>query len=203
MVELCQSGLVRYLGSVWNALDWTNYIIFFQVFRELTTACDLFKRDDDAGRGRQSSLARDGQGARDGTRSTRPAAPARSGFSVRPALPERLPSRSGDEGAKYKQSRITKEMGYYDAWEVYAAFASTKFLLATCVCIEILKVIKFTNIIVPKMGLMTDVLHRGFLDLLFFSFVFCICLFAFNMLFFIQLGPFMDDYFSQFQVHRQ
>merc|ERR1719197_1505649 len=72
-----------------------------------------------------------------------------------------------------------------------------KFFMSICVCIQLLKIIKFTNVIVPKMSLMTRVLSKGCYDLVFFGIIFGVSMFAFCMLFYIQLGSFMDDFFSQ------
>merc|ERR1719272_1149709 len=72
-----------------------------------------------------------------------------------------------------------------------------KFYMSICVCIQLLKIIKFTNVIVPKMSLMTSVLSKGCYDLLFFGIIFSLSMFAFCMLFYIQLGSFMDDFYSQ------
>ena len=33
--------------------------------------------------------------------------------------------------------------------------------MSICVCLQLLKIIKFTNVIVPKMSLMTAVLAKG------------------------------------------
>ena len=66
-----------------------------------------------------------------------------------------------------------------------------------CAHLQLLKIIKFTNVIVPKMSLMTSVLAKGCYDLLFFGIIFAISMFAFCMLFYIQLGSFMDDFYSQ------
>merc|ERR1719487_2796233 len=72
-----------------------------------------------------------------------------------------------------------------------------KFYMSICVCLQLLKIIKFTNVIVPKMSLMTSVLAKGCYDLLFFGIIFGLSMFAFCQLFYIQLGSFMDDYHSQ------
>ena len=66
-----------------------------------------------------------------------------------------------------------------------------------CAHRQLLEIITFTNVIVPKMSLMTSVLAKGCYDLLFFGIVFGLSLFSFCMLFYIQLGSFMDDYYSQ------
>ena len=52
-------------------------------------------------------------------------------------------------------------MGYYDDWRVMATARTAKIYLSTCVCIQLLKIIKFTNVLIPKMGLMTGVLGAG------------------------------------------
>ena len=46
----------------------------------------------------------------------------------------------------------------------------------------------------------TPTLPLGCYDLLFFGIVFGLSLFSFCMLFYIQLGSFMDDYYSQVRV---
>ena len=43
---------------------------------------------------------------------------------------------------------------------------------------QLLKIIKFTNVLIPKMGLMTAVLGKGFADLAFFGIVFIISMMA-------------------------
>ena len=63
---------------------------------------------------------------------------------------------------------------------------NAKFFMSICVCIQLLKIIKFTNVIVPKMSLMTSVLSKGCYDLVFFGVIFGISMFAFCMLFYIQ-----------------
>ena len=45
-------------------------------------------------------------------------------------------------------------------------------------CIQLLKIIKFTNVLIPKMGLTTAVLGKGFADLAFFGIVFIISMMA-------------------------
>merc|ERR1719502_1978757 len=90
-----------------------------------------------------------------------------------------------------------RTFGFYDLWEVFDTARSAKFFMSLCVCIQLLKIIKFTNVIVPKMSLMTRVLSKGCYDLLFFGLIFSVSMFAFCMLFYIQLGSFMDDFYSQ------
>ena len=57
-------------------------------------------------------------------------------------------------------------MGYYDDWRVMATARTVKIYLSTCVCIQLLKIIKFTNVLIPKMSLMTGVLGAGTMELL-------------------------------------
>jgi len=92
---------------------------------------------------------------------------------------------------------ICAQFGFYDLWEVFAVSRDAKFYMSICVCIQLLKIIKFTNVIVPKMSLMTRVLSKGCYDLIFFGIIFGVSMFAFCMLFYIQLGSFMDDFYSQ------
>ena len=56
-----------------------------------------------------------------------------------------------------------------------------------------LKLIKFINAFVPKMSLATSVLSHGLGDLVMFTAFFCFTIFAFAQMFYIQLGPYLDD----------
>ena len=88
-------------------------------------------------------------------------------------------------------------MGYYDDWRVMATARTVKIYLSTCVCIQLLKIIKFTNVLIPKMSLMTSVLSKGKADLAFFGIVFGISMLAFSNMFYVQLGSVMEDYNDQ------
>jgi hypothetical protein len=99
------------------------------------------------------------------------------------------------------RTKLCTEFGYYDFWEVFDTARSAKFFMSLCVCIQLLKIIKFTNVIVPKMSLMTRVISKGCYDLLFFGLIFSVSMFAFCMLFYIQLGSFVDD-FADLVGHR-
>ena len=94
-------------------------------------------------------------------------------------------------------SAICNQFGFMDLWEIMHTARTAKLFMSICVCIQLLKIIKFTNVIIPKMSLMTSVLSKGCYDLLFFGIIFAISMFAFCMLFYIQLGSFMDDFYSQ------
>ena len=88
-------------------------------------------------------------------------------------------------------------IGYFDPYKKMYTAREARFYTALCVNIQLLKIVKFTNVIVPKMSLMTRVLGVGSADLLFFGIVFGLTLFAFTMLMFVQIGSFMDDFSNQ------
>ena len=139
-------GLFTYLGSLWNVLDWLNFLIFFYVYLLLQEERRLADRDS-----RQEACT----------------------------------------------SHLCANFGYFDSWEIFGVARNVKLFLSFCVCIQFLKVIKFTNQIIPKMSLMTRVLAKGAADLVFFGAVFIISMFAFCMLFYLQLGSAVDNYYSQ------
>jgi hypothetical protein len=112
--------------------------------------------------------------------------------------PIRTPSAPAPPGLLAKRPRVApRQFGFMDTWEVMFTAREAKFYMSICVCLQLLKIIKFTNVIVPKMSLMTSVLAKGCYDLLFFGIIFGLSMFAFCQLFYIQLGSFMDDYHSQ------
>ena len=94
-------------------------------------------------------------------------------------------------------AELCAEVGYVDDWQVMGESRDAKMYLSLCVCIQLLKLIKFTNVLVPKMSLMTEVLGRAKADLVFFGVVFAISMFAFSNLFYVQLGPMMTDFHDQ------
>jgi len=93
--------------------------------------------------------------------------------------------------------KLCQETGYQDSWQVMATTRDAKFFLSICVCIQLLKIIKFTSALIPKMDLAPSVLKKALPDLVFFGIVFLISMLAFSTMFFIQLGPFLVDYSSQ------
>ena len=58
-------------------------------------------------------------------------------------------------------SVLCNQFGFMDQWEVMHTARQAKFYMSICVCLQLLKIIKFTNVIVPKMSLMTAVLAKG------------------------------------------
>ena len=102
-----------------------------------------------------------------------------------------------DDFEHRKICEVCQSVGYKDDWQVMGTIRNIKLFLSLCVCIQLLKIIKFTNVLIPKMGLMTAVLSKGLMDLLFFGLVFGISMFAFAMMFYVQLGPVMEDFNDQ------
>ena len=94
-------------------------------------------------------------------------------------------------------SQLCTEIGYFDDWEVMSNFKTMKTLLALCVCIQLLKILKFLAALVPKTSLCVCVLKAGVIDLSFFGLAFVISMFAFSNMLFIQLGPVMEGYCDQ------
>ena len=94
-------------------------------------------------------------------------------------------------------SELCQRTGYRDDWEAMNTIRDGKFYLSLCVCIQLLKIIKFVSSLIPKMGLAPNVLRKAFADLVFFGITFFLSLFAFSTMFYIQLGPFINDYATQ------
>ena len=102
-----------------------------------------------------------------------------------------------DQAGSSCNSQLCADFGYFDAWEAFAIARVSKMLFSFCVCIQLLKIIKFTNMLIPKMSLMTRVLTKASGDLIFFACIFGVSMFAFCMLFYLQLGSSVDNYYSQ------
>merc|ERR1719171_223929 len=94
-------------------------------------------------------------------------------------------------------AELCRTTGYRDDYRVMGTSRRAKIYLSLCVCIQLLKIIKFTNVLIPKMGLMTAVLSKGKADLAFFGIVFGISMLAFSNMFYVQLGSVMEDYNDQ------
>ena len=92
---------------------------------------------------------------------------------------------------------LCQTVGYRDEWELFQTTRDAKRYLGLCVAIQLLKVIKFVAVLVPKMGLAPAVLKRALPDIVFFSIVFLITMLSFSTLFYIQLGPLMTEYADQ------
>ena len=96
-----------------------------------------------------------------------------------------------------KCALLCQTIGYHDDWEVMETVRAGKFYLSLCVCIQLLKIIKFMSALIPKMGLAPSVLKKAFADLVFFGIVFAISMLAFSTMFYIQLGPVMAEFAGQ------
>ena len=94
---------------------------------------------------------------------------------------------------------VCETIGYADDWQLMETFKRAKVFLSLCICIILLKVIKFLSALVPKMDLAPIVLKKALPDLIFFMVVFLICVLAFSSMFYIQLGPVMVDFNDQLQ----
>ena len=92
---------------------------------------------------------------------------------------------------------VCSSVGFQDDWEVALTAKGAKRYLSMCVCIQLLKIIKFASELVPKMGLVPRVLKRALPDLIFHSTIFIISMASFSTLFYIELGPLMIDFYDQ------
>ena len=174
VIELVQSGVGDYFTNVWNILDWTNFAMVSAL------PCRLLLRLHRLLHHLPS-----------------PSPPSPQFALVYWNLSLMVQQLAANEAFESCTSKLCLEFGFLDRWEVMETAASAKLWMSLCVCIQLLKIIKFTNVIVPKMSLMTRVLAKGCYDLLFFGIIFMIAMFAFCMLFHVQLGSYMDDFYSQ------
>ena len=94
-------------------------------------------------------------------------------------------------------SYMCRDVGYFDDYSLMSQFRQTKVFLSLCVCIQLLKVLKFADAWIPKMGLATNVLRNGAADLTFFGVSFIISMLAFSMMLYVQLGPVMEGFLTQ------
>ena len=100
----------------------------------------------------------------------------------------------------HDEAFICTGVGFDDGWSVMKATKQCKLYLSVASTLQMLKVIKFVNVFVPKMALATSVLSHGLGDLAFFTVFFFFTIFAFGQLFFIQLGPIDESYLAQFDA---
>lgn len=89
-------------------------------------------------------------------------------------------------------------VGFNDGWAAMSATKTCKQLLSIASTLQMLKIIKFVNVFVPKMALATSVLSHGLADLFMFTIFFLFTIFAFGQMFFIQLGAIDPSYLGQF-----
>jgi len=89
---------------------------------------------------------------------------------------------------------LCTEVGYYDDWKTMYFTQEVKQYLSMASTLQLLKLLKFINVFIPKMALATSVLSHGLVDLGMFTLFFFFFIFACAQLFFIQLGPYLDSY---------
>jgi len=94
-------------------------------------------------------------------------------------------------------SFLCNNIGYFDDWRIMLEYRRTKQWLSLCVCLQLFKITKFTAALVPKMGLMSNVLRIAAIDIFFFGVVFFNSLIAFSSMLYVQLGPVMEDFYDQ------
>ena len=95
-------------------------------------------------------------------------------------------------------SHLCRHIGYYDDWQLMGEYRTLKQFLSICLSIQLLKIIKFTSQLIPKMGHMPEVLRICLTDMVFFSIVFAISILSFSMMLYLQLGSVVDAYIDQF-----
>jgi len=86
------------------------------------------------------------------------------------------------------------DVGFHDDWQTFAYTNNAKTFLSMASTLQLLKLLKFINVVLPKMALATSVLSHGLADLLMFTIFFSYTIFAFAQMFYIQLGPLLDNY---------
>ena len=93
---------------------------------------------------------------------------------------------------------ICNTIGFLDDHVLVDLVRELKFVLALCVCLQLLKIMKISAILVPRMGLTPTVLKKALPDMIFFVIVFAVSLFAFSNMLFIQLGTGMKEFSTQY-----
>jgi len=94
-------------------------------------------------------------------------------------------------------SLLCTNVGFFDEWYRMRVTKSAKLYISLNVSIQLLKIIKFINVMIPKTELAVAVLKMAAVDMIFFSLVFLVTLFAFSNMFFVLLGPVMEGFSSQ------
>ena len=84
-------------------------------------------------------------------------------------------------------SFLCNNIGYFDDWKAMGEYRICKQYLALCVCLQLFKITKFTSQLVPKMGLMSNVLRHAAIDIFFFALVFFNSLLAFSTMLYVQV----------------
>ena len=85
-------------------------------------------------------------------------------------------------------SALCKNVGYFDAQQEYEEVAILRDVLSMTLLLLLLKTLKFVAMMLPATGLMINVMAKAKYELIFFSIMFLICVFAFAITFWVQLG---------------
>jgi len=91
---------------------------------------------------------------------------------------------------------ISETVGFSNDWRSMEYFVDAKQLLAINATLQVLKVTKFCNVLVPRMSMLANVLVMASVDLLFFGVTFGISLLAFADCFYVNLGSNIGSYYS-------
>jgi len=94
------------------------------------------------------------------------------------------------------QNEWCKETGVDDDHNRFDYFNNAKQTIGINATLQLLKIVQFTNVIVPKMSLLSRVLENCAMDITFFSIIFLLSLYAFANMFYVLLGTNIGDFFD-------
>lgn len=98
--------------------------------------------------------------------------------------------------ANNRCSDLCTKIGYFDAQSEYEEIALLRDVLSMTLLLLLLKTLKFVSMMLPATGLMINVMAKAKYELIFFSIMFLICVFAFAITFWVQLGAQLPAYSS-------
>ena len=93
-------------------------------------------------------------------------------------------------------SLLWKNVGFFDESASMEHFRVTKILFSITLVVQIIKMIKFTDIMLPRTALFSTVLRAAFPNMIFFMFSFALTLVAFAMMLSVQMGNVLGEYDS-------
>ncbi|KOO31405.1 polycystic kidney disease protein-2 [Chrysochromulina tobinii] len=94
-------------------------------------------------------------------------------------------------------SYLCRELGYFDDWQLMGEYRWLKELFSFNLCVQLLKVAKYSSALIPKMSIATDTLRHAMVDMLFFALTVGITIFSFSSLLWVILGPVVNDFYDQ------
>jgi len=172
VLELVRLGPLDYVQDLWSIMDWVNYLLFFIVWSQVCSVHAAILEED------CSSFLCSKLGYFDDWK------------VVRSVCARCM-------NADDNQSTLLCAIHAMLTRQVMDEYRRTKQYLALCVCLQLFKITKFTAALIPKMGLMSNVLRQAAVDILFFGVVFFNSLIAFSCMLYVQLGPVMEDFYDQ------